>query len=1046
MTDRAVLQNHGEEGAEPSKTRRYRRMAVIGTGTFLLLTAAVLMLPKLVSTDVGTRLVLAALNGQIPGTVDIDRLTVSWFGRQRVEGLRLQGLEGNDVLSAKDIAMPDLSLVSTVLGYRQYGHVTVTGVIVDLERFDDGTTNIQRALYSSGSAPQKPASGVGQSNLHSDFTDLHMSVELIDTQITYSAPDQTPIVAILNTAAIELNQTRPITVKMSGQVTREGQTGQWNLDAMIRHFFDPQGLPAWDSAQVEAEVNLGQVPIEAIEALSNQHGLLAALIGSHVDSELQIEGTISDVQAKLMVTSPNISVQAHLVKRDGHVRTLGPIPLQWTITPRAWTMLSAGHPTLSGTALVEKAVIRGVVERLEIPLGEQGRFAIHRTDVEAGVSVDDLLIDAGQRLGKLGFSHSNLRLVSRKGIGNQVAVTGQSFAVHADHRGRIGVDLQFSELFDKVGQLSMSTLDTATVVELSDVPVMLFEKFVPAAKGVAQLVGPVLSAELRAHLKPDSDHTAAGVPITLQANSQHLSANLSVIIRPDLTVTQHKDRVSWIDLRLTPASLDHLLASFGVAPDRMTVAAPTLLRLTVSDAMVVWQDTQKGKDVSPIDLSKSVLAATLIADTKSLHFPKAQHLSGQFEQVRINVNTLHPDERVDLVAEVVIDDSATSKSAGKPILWSTHRIASLFDSDGRLSVPTATITSTTRLDQWPVPLVDKLVHGNGQLIALMGQTATIILETDGPASLPGHIKFSLESDNARVTAQGMIDRWGKLILTDDLKATLMVTDALGKRYLAALNPILADVRSADQPIELTIDHEGFAISLTRLDVADLKMKGQLEIGTLTMQQGDLGRALVMGLRAMGSSIQNQQRFDATFTTLRFTMNDGVIYSDDLWMDTADLLLGTQARVYLTGQQDRWRADVLMGIPGETLHLVPRLAKRISPAALYELPVTGPLHKLEPDVGSLLTRIVADAALGEAGAPIGQLAIDLGKAIFEKPDQNEESIAPDDDTWSDAKWHNRPPMDNRVSEAQAQETSPEPDPEEPKPLDILSEIIRRATEK
>ena len=67
-----------------------------------------------------------------------------------------------------------------------------------------------------------------------------------------------------------------------------------------------------------------------------------------------------------------------------------------------------------------------------------------------------------------------------------------------------------------------------------------------------------------------------------------------------------------------------------------------------------------------------------------------------------------------------------------------------------------------------------------------------------------------------------------------------VTPEMGNAFLAVLNPLLADVQSAERPIELTVHKEGFDVPLSDLRLANAKLSGSVDIGTLRMRQSGIG--------------------------------------------------------------------------------------------------------------------------------------------------------------------------------------------------------------
>ena len=1034
----------GESGNTPVKKRR-RRWPLVFVAFLVVLIVFVLLLPTIFSTGTGTRVALGWVNKRLAGAVSVQKLKVSWFGPQRVDGLRVRDAQNADVLTAKQIEAPNVSLIAAAMGSGQYGNVTLKNVVARVERYADGTTNFQR-LMGAGAVAQAPPQAEPQAPDKSKRRgprDFSLSIEVMDAEVTYAAAGQSSVVTNIPSAVVDISDPRKIRLKANGSVTRDDQTGRLDVDALIENLFDEDFGATLDKAELNGKAKLQQMPVAGLDAMANQGGLLLALLGPSVNGDLELKGNLSNLDAKLNAKSQHLNAQAQLTGNNNRV-TMHSAPLELTITPQAWSAASKQIAVLAGTTLLEPVTVRATVKQLDVPLNTQRQPQLHQANLSTDLHLGDLMVDAGE-LGRLGVRQTNLVLASAA-IGNTVSLKGSSIAVQGNQSGRVAINIGINQLFDDNGQINKGGLSTNTQIELTDMPIAIVEHFAPAAKGATHVLGPLLTAKLDAQLKPVPEVRGITGPIALTATSQQLNANVNLVLREDMMIVQPDDRKSFVELMMTPQGLDQLLGQ--IAPDKprqIELTQPSRVRLEVDKAMIALLPMAERPEPggSPIDLANSKLVATLTADAKAMRFPQSPHISGKVRQIRVRLNAEDPADHVQLDAEAAFDDSIAPGE--KPMFVASNRISRLLDTKGGLDLKSAAVNVNARAAQFPVPLLDAILRRDGQLVDLLGQTANFTLDATHTPGAVGPVSLALESQNAGASIQGVIDEQKQLTLTQDVKASLTVTPQLSKRYLAPLNPLLADAQSSQKPIDLTVSKDGFLLPLDKPDLAHLKMAGQMDIGTIRLKRGGLGSALVMGLRAAGSRIQDRQQFDAAFTTLRFTVADGVIKSNDLWMDTGDLLLGTQALVFQAnqGESSQLYADVLMGVPGRTVRLIPKVGERIRLEALYELPVSGPLKKLEPDIGRLLAPIVAEAALGEVGGgALEQLVIGIGQTVFEEDKPKPTSASRE--KWANALWENRPAVDR-----QAPQVAEEPAPAKPQPkkkpdaVDLLGELLRGA---
>lgn len=92
------------EGSAPRRPRGRRWMRRL-TLAVILLAIVVFCLPYLVSTGPGTRFVVSAANGYLPGNLGVQDMSLSWRGPCEIKGLRLDDPEKREVVHAEGVVL-----------------------------------------------------------------------------------------------------------------------------------------------------------------------------------------------------------------------------------------------------------------------------------------------------------------------------------------------------------------------------------------------------------------------------------------------------------------------------------------------------------------------------------------------------------------------------------------------------------------------------------------------------------------------------------------------------------------------------------------------------------------------------------------------------------------------------------------------------------------------------------------------------------------------------------------------------------------------------
>src|SRR5690606_29488618 len=124
-------------GKTRPRRRRWRRRILIGLVVLVIGAGALVALAPMIASGLAPGPIAGLISSRIPGDVDLDGVSLSWRGPQRVESARLDSAGGERIA---DISLEaDTSLLDLVRGSRDLGEVVVGGE-ARIEREADGTT------------------------------------------------------------------------------------------------------------------------------------------------------------------------------------------------------------------------------------------------------------------------------------------------------------------------------------------------------------------------------------------------------------------------------------------------------------------------------------------------------------------------------------------------------------------------------------------------------------------------------------------------------------------------------------------------------------------------------------------------------------------------------------------------------------------------------------------------------------------------------------------------------------------------------------------
>ncbi|MBA3957995.1 MAG: hypothetical protein H0X51_06350 [Parachlamydiaceae bacterium] len=327
----------------PKKSLKLKLFLWIGLSLFLLLAISIALLPTVASTEWGKQQIVKLINQRIDGTVSIEKVNLSWFGKQVIENLILKDPSKTIVAHLEGMEI-EASILQLMFGEFPQGPLAVNGFNLLLIEQKDGFTNLHDALGRSHFPhPLHNPAESGQN--------FPIKIALLDMSASVQAlPDQ------------------QISLQIKGQTQHDQVRGDISVDAtLVKNASAPLQLQP-----LHANVEVNNFPVALVDhlfSLQNPQlaGLLRALLGESFNATIQQKFQNDDVQFQIDAHSQQFTttligkVEADTLFLTHQATT------SLTIEPELFHRLAdlAGHPAIQMEQPTQADII---VEQLELPL------------------------------------------------------------------------------------------------------------------------------------------------------------------------------------------------------------------------------------------------------------------------------------------------------------------------------------------------------------------------------------------------------------------------------------------------------------------------------------------------------------------------------------------------------------------------------------------------------------------------------------------------------------------------------------------------------
>ncbi len=718
----ATGRGSGGGAGKPRRRRRVVRVLIVMAALVVVLLAV----GPMIAGPIARPRVERAASGAIAGRVEVGRVSLSWFGSQRVERVRLVDPDGGEV-ALLDVRV-ERGLLGLATNWRDAGRVVVSGRAT-VVRHADGSTNVERATAPTKPAPPSVPSTepvVLPAGLRAALAVDGVTVTVVDESLPERTGGTIAAAAIRDlrgSASVEVG--RPWTLELTAR-TQTGASaatltdgGNLKITARVDGLTDAAGKVDAENANGSLAWEVTLPGVETGGEIALEGGVARTVRPATLSADAQALAAMFPMLAAAFEADESVAfTRLPTVRVEAEVAAL-PVPL------------GGGPPDLrraSATLLLATSAVEGTAL---LPASPRKPFAVEPMEVR---------IDA-----------TDLASGVRVGGGTKATIGGEP-------AGELRIVLSASGLLDDAGapraglpgRVEGSVDLTGFATPILQPFAEMVEASLPAGAAIdlGTDLGPTVDVSVRAEAMPGADPSASAGAVTAAVRSANVEVDAALAYDGE-TVSTRGDGVRVLVRSAAPA-LDRLLSARGVS---VSEGARVEIRVPSASARVAGLASPDGPDLRGV----SAIVEVDVGETRAQWQPGPSEPSRRVElaPLALRVGAANPDSpTVDLRASAKVD----GESAG--VVEVGVRGGGLLDTAGRPGMP-RTVDGRVSVRDVSSSLVQSfladaltaaglnLPDDLGPTVSLLAVAATTFDDSGAPAA---DLDLTVRSRHADVTA------------------------------------------------------------------------------------------------------------------------------------------------------------------------------------------------------------------------------------------------------------------------------------------------------
>lgn len=1008
----------------------------------LILVGFVTLTPLVLSTQTGTRWLVQMMNKKIDHTLSIDSMSLSLWGEQSIQGMRIVDANNNVFMHCSEIKS-DRSLWIILL-FHEFGICTLTHPEFYIRSPTPATTPILQKLQPMVQCGWTPSLQINHlSNIYQDFIPrISGKFNIIDGRVEVISPHVDPIFfSELNTLIHISKKEGSIKVQLhcltnNGSIQIDGQ-----LDHLDR-----------DIPSILLNANLSQLPVQGIDRIVSQFipkfdGLILNMLGKTITMNLQASFDQKTCQFAWNAQSPQLIASIAAEETHGFITLQQPADITLTLTPTLIQTAAQVIPSLKDFALEEASTIALSLQELTLAVPEK---KIDWTSL----SLKGLMTAA---------SPLALRVFEEPFILESLTISldaTQELALHAQAQAHPTSIANSNILLS--GQLKLTPWISShpsgeCQLHIQGLPIDLMTKLSRTSFPLADYLGPSLDCSLEIDARTPEKH------VQVTANSELLQLpSLHLTLGKTYQLTQPAHFTYYLSPTLFTNSAFHLAAGVPIECSITSLTIPPSLDLNSLKALISCTAneipfdhfftnephtfTQIHAQLDINTLSKvafhfqghplkidALAAGTVSSDGLGLKLegslsldpftklpfeltqPTAFHysisrlstpfflhkpLTGSINNPEIHILNRISQEQIDLTNfnlsinketatapisfDITTQATATKSKAGSLSLKGT--LDHLVNANHELDLKALAAGIELKITQFPSCILD-FPTSNLPFSTIFGNTLNATLST-ALENFSGPLSINIHSPHARASLTGKLVQGG-LTLDQSVHIQGLMTPAISRLFLNHVNPLNISSIFSQDPITLEIPSQNFYFPLYPFDIQKVNIpKARVELGKIHCRnEGNLHIAL---------GLLKSQAFDKTndltlwFAPLDLNLSQGI-----LEIERTEVLLAETFDIAIWGNVDLMNqyVDMILGLTAQSLYQAFGI-QGLPANYVLTIPMKGPAENVQINSGKATAKIalllawqqkMISGALG--GGTTGAIVEGLIGKLATLPDQD-----------------------------------------------------------
>lgn len=325
----------------------------------ILCVIALLALPMFLSHAPGKNILTRMVRGRTGVKVEIQNLSLSWFGPQVAKGISGSKPEEELTFTCQEITT-DASLWGLMFK-NEIGHMQVIAPLVQMSKPFQMAPPVAKKIQTASLAAALPEVKMGRAAYS---LPIKGQVVVEQGKVTFNPPDFEPIVFDDLALSLDLPGKEEIALKMSCTANQ----GSLAIKAAASHLDTP--IP-----DISIQSTISKLPVQGVDQMISVfypefRGLFYSAVGPSLDLQCHFQCSQGNFDLSLDAQSSLLTASIATQSTDDRISLKNPAAVNFNLTPTFLNKILAFFPSVQGIALTQPALIKVTLSRLSFPLDD----------------------------------------------------------------------------------------------------------------------------------------------------------------------------------------------------------------------------------------------------------------------------------------------------------------------------------------------------------------------------------------------------------------------------------------------------------------------------------------------------------------------------------------------------------------------------------------------------------------------------------------------------------------------------------------------------